>query len=287
MRKTAISMGTPTDAMVETVARPASLGMYDFPWLRRTNDTFWAAVARELRSRGVQAVPQHLDRARPLDAIWRDANLLLAQTCGYPLITSLSGGVSLVATPVYDLPGCFGATHRSLVVVRAGVAFGDVGALRGTRAAINGWDSNSGMNAFRATLALAGARCPFFSSILVTGGHLASLAAVGAGLADVAAIDCVTAELAKRHRPELLTGIRVLTETPLSPALPLITRAHATAKEIATLRDALRAVAREPTLARVRHTLGLGDFEVLPVRAYDRVLELERQATALGYPRIE
>jgi hypothetical protein len=37
----------------------------------------------------------------------------------------------------------------------------------------------------------------------------------------------------------------------------------------------------------VRHTLGLGDFEVLPVRAYDRVLELERQATALGYPRIE
>jgi hypothetical protein len=73
----------------------------------------------------------------------------------------------------------------------------------------------------------------------------------------------------------------------LSPALPLITRAHATAKEIATLRDALRAVAREPTLARVRHTLGLGDFEVLPVRAYDRVLELERQAIALGYPRIE
>jgi hypothetical protein len=67
MRKTAISMGTPTDAMVETVARPASLGMYDFPWLRRANDTFWAAVARELRSRGVQAVPQHLDRARPLD----------------------------------------------------------------------------------------------------------------------------------------------------------------------------------------------------------------------------
>ena len=135
MRKTAISMGTPTDAMAETVARPASLGMYDFSWLRRANDTFWAAVARELRSRGVQAVPQHLDSARPLDAIWRNSNLLLAQTCGYPLITSLSGRVSLVATPVYDLPGCFGATHRSLVVVRAGAAFGDVGALRGTRAA--------------------------------------------------------------------------------------------------------------------------------------------------------
>lgn len=47
-----------------------------------------------------------------------DPQLLFAQTCGYPLMHSLSGKVQLIATPCYDLPGCRGNLHCSWLVVR-------------------------------------------------------------------------------------------------------------------------------------------------------------------------
>ncbi len=74
-----------------------------------------------------------------------------------------------------QLPSCAGDDPRpSLEAFRRGVA------------AINGPDSNSGMNLFRATIArIAGGR-PFFGAVLTTRLHRASLEAVADGRADLA-----------------------------------------------------------------------------------------------------
>jgi ABC-type phosphate/phosphonate transport system substrate-binding protein len=258
--------------------------MYDLPWLGAANDALWAAIAGRLRARGVADVPQRLERARGLQDIWRHPRLLLAQTCGYPLVTELVGQVTLVATPCYAAAGCEGPDHCSLVVVREGSAVERVAELRGARLALNSRDSNTGMNLLRALVAPLAEGGRFFGEVVVTGTHLASLAAVAAGEADVAAIDCVTHALVARHEPGLLAGTRVLTRTASTPGLPLITRGHVPQDELAALREALAEVAADPALTNVRDSLLLAGFAFLPLKAYADVMALEQAAAERGYP---
>lgn len=265
-------------------SRIASLGMYDLPWLHDANDALWQGIAQRLRAAGLRDVPTQLERERPLPALWRDPNLLLAQTCGYPLRTQLAGSVRVVATPRYMTAYGDGAGHRSTLVVARDAPWQTLAELRGRRAAVNEFDSNSGMNLLRATIAPLADGQPFFAHVQVTGAHLASIEAVANGRADIAAIDSVTLSLIERHRPSLLRGIRVLATTMTSPGLPLVTRIDLDEGELAALRRALDEVASDPALADARAALLLDGFELLPGDAYDRVLQLERDAAALGYP---
>ncbi|MBO0902745.1 phosphate/phosphite/phosphonate ABC transporter substrate-binding protein [Jiella sonneratiae] len=266
------------------MSRVASLGMYDMDWLRQANDALWAGVAGRLAAAGMTDVPERLDRARPLSEIWRDPALILAQTCGYPLATALAEAVTPVAAPVYRWPGCEGARHRSVVVVRAGAGLESLADLSGRRAALNGADSNSGMNLFRHRIAPLSRNGRFFAGVVVTGSHVASLEAVSAGRADAAAIDCVTFGLVKHHRPERVAGLRIIAETALSPALPFVTRAGASAREIALLRQALAEALADPTLAGAAEALGLCGVEPVTLDDYAVVLKYEREAQAAGYP---
>ncbi len=251
----------------------ASLGMYDFPWLRNETDRLWAHLRAHL---GPDA-PETLDRPRDLRAIWRDPDLLLAQTCGYPLMTELQGVVRVVATPVYDLPGCDGGKHCSFVVVRETSKARTLADARGWRVAINGFDSNSGMNLLRAAVAPLAHVGRFFGSVTVTGAHLESLAAVRDGRADIAAIDCVTHGLAVLHQPDLVRGTRVLDHTRATPALPFVTSGAATDAQVAALRAALDAVLPWQPLRLAGVT---GPLDYAPVMA------LEREAAANNYPTL-
>ncbi len=267
----------------------ASLGMYDMAWLAASNRTIWAWLRDRLRASGVREAPDTLEDHMPLWDIWRSPDLLLAQTCGYPLLT-LGDAVQMVATPTYDLRGCEGPLYRSLLVVAARVSAESIGELRGLRAAVNDWDSNSGMNAFRAAIAphagAARADGGFFAEVVTTGGHMLSLAALRDGRADVAAIDCVSYGLTARHRPELLRGTRVIGETAAIPGLPLITAAGTGKDTVLALRGALRALIASPEMAWHRATLGLTGFAVLPRATYDSIGAMEDAAVALGYPRL-
>lgn len=266
--------------------RTASLGMYDMPAVQPANDALWTAVATRLRGAGFADVPDALDRSRPLRAVWDDPELLLGQTCGYPLMTGLSEAVAVVAAPVHDLPGCAGARHRSFLVVSDASSARSLDGLRGACAAINGRDSNTGMNLFRARLApLAGGR-PFFGAVVETCAHLASLRAVAEGAADIAAIDCVTYGLAQRHRPDLLAGTRILGETSPSPSLPFVTRKDASAAEIAAIRAALADAVADPSLREATQALGLVGIEPARLADYAIVMRYERDAVAAGYPSL-
>lgn len=271
-------------APAEPPAHTACLPMYDPPHLRAANDALWDAIARRLAAAGVGGVPGRLSRGDDLDALWTDQTLLLGQTCGYPLMTRLGRAVRVVATPIYDAPGCDGPTHCSRITVRADSRFGTLADLRGTVCAINEPTSNTGMNLLRAALApVAGGR-PMFRAVRITGSHAASVKAVATGEADVAAADCVTWALLADAEPDLVPRLRCLAETPASPALPFITAAGTDDATRSLLYRALADALADPALAPVRQALRLKG--AAPPADYGRVLELERQAAALGYPTL-
>ena len=278
-----IQIGRPGGAGV--LSRPvAGFPMYDFAHLAAANDAVWQLVAERLRAAGHRDVPQTLERGRTIDELWQDPALILAQSCGYPLMTSLRGRVRLVATPRYRVAGCRGTSWGSALVVRADDASPDLAALAGRRCAANQPRSNTGMNLLRAAVAeLAGGR-PFFRSVAWTGSHRGSLALVAAGGADLAAIDAVTLAHLGRSEPELVGQVRVLDWTEATPGLPFITAGDTDDETVELLRQALTEIATDPAHGRIRDALQLDGFEIVPEADYDGVLALERRAIDLGYP---
>lgn len=261
----------------------AALPMYDWPELRAETDRLWQALRDALGRSGPDA-PETLTREQSVADLWRDPDLLFAQTCGYPYATALRGTVRLVATPIYHFDGCAGPTYRSAIIVRLNDRAESVADLRGRRAAFNAVDSQSGYSAFRAATAPLANGSPFFAGTVETGGHLASMTAVATGAADCAAIDCVCLGLAQRVRPDLTDRLRVLAWSDPAPALPFVTAAGRGDREVERLREGLETILADPALSQTRAALGLHGIEVLLDDAYDAILEMERAAIEAGYP---
>jgi ABC-type phosphate/phosphonate transport system substrate-binding protein len=264
----------------------ASLPMYDLPELRWATDALWGGLAQAFREQGLAEVPDALSRGGPPDGVWRSPNLLFSQTCGYPLTHGLGESVKVVATPSYNARGCEGSAYCSLIVVRRDCPAADVSGLSGKRAAINGWDSHSGMNAFRAAVAPFAREGRFFGDVLVTGGHRESLQAVARGDAEVAAVDAVTHALLTAQAPDELEGLRVLAETARAPGLPFITAGSAEPGRLAALRAGLAAVLQDPELKPARAALLLTGFEARPVEDYALFPAWAREAAEAGYPEL-
>jgi ABC-type phosphate/phosphonate transport system substrate-binding protein len=267
--------------------RLASLAMYTTPVpVAAATDTLWAFIREHLRRSGLAEVPENLDKTVAYDHAWLRPDLLLAQTCGFPYVKKLRGHVRLVATPVYDLPGCDGPLNRGKIIVARTSRAKNLEDLRGLTAAINEPGSNSGSNLFRAAIAPLARDGRFFASVIETGSHLSSIEAVACGKADVAAIDCVTFGNTLRFDADRLADIRVLTETPDGPGLPFITSSATSDEDLALMRCVLGEVATTADLAEVRDILSLRRFDVLGDGAYQRLADLERQAIAAGYPAV-
>ena len=264
----------------------ASLGMYDLPPVQAANDTLWRQVARGLQAAGFRDVPERLERDRPLEAVWNDPDLLLAQACGYPFVTDLHRRVRLVCTPVYDAPGCDGPLHRAAVMVAADDPALTLAEMRGRRCAVNDVRSNTGFNLLRRLIAGVAGGAPFLAApALVTGSHVGSLAAVARGEADFASVDCVTLAHLRRHAPTSLSGLRILQWTGLTPGLPLVTGAATPPGRIPALRHALRHALRI-VAADVRDATLIRSFATVGAPRYAEVAETEHEACRLGYPSL-
>ncbi len=264
----------------------ASLGMYDGPALREANDALWELIAGRLAERGVGDVPIKLDRERPLDTIWSDPGLLLAQCCGYPLVTRYRGRLRYVATPCYAAPGCSDTSYRSRIVVRTDDPAESLAALRGRRAAINERYSNSGMNLFRAAVAALAGGVLFFAEVVETGSHEASLRAVAEHDADVAAIDAVSFAHLARAEPALAAGVRTIGWTEASPGLPFVTSIATPESMVRLLQTILGEVAQSAEALPACDALLITEIKRLPPRAYDPLASMERVAARLGYPEL-
>jgi ABC-type phosphate/phosphonate transport system substrate-binding protein len=251
----------------------AALQMYDWPEVRNATDLWWQNVARRLGT--------DLPLSRPADftAPWRRQDLLFGQTCGYPFTHALKGTVSYVATPHYAADGCEGPNYSSILMARESRT---LDGFRNCVAAVNTPDSMSGMLALKLVFAPLARQGSFFARTIETGGHLASMAAVQSGAADVCAVDCVCVAMARRYRPAALEGLVEIARSPAVPGLPLITRAGDPLK----IRTALRKAFTDEALAPVREALLLSGFSELPVSAYDRITDLENEMESSGGLRL-
>ncbi|MCE8510342.1 PhnD/SsuA/transferrin family substrate-binding protein [Ruegeria pomeroyi] len=232
----------------------AMLGMYDMPPLRAANDRFWALIRAELGYG-----PETLDRTRDVWAIWRDPELVLAQTCGMPYRTRLHGHVQLVGTPDYGLPGCPPGHYRSVFVARADDARA-LPELVGGTFAYNEALSQSGWAAPMTHLQAIGL-AP--AALLESGAHAASAAAVAEGRADLAALDALTWTLLCEHT-DLGAQLREVAHTTPTSVLPYIT---APGRDAAAIAAAVRtAIANlDPADRAALHLKGLVD---IPASAY-------------------
>lgn len=92
--------------------------------------------------------------------------------------------------------------------------------------------------------------------------------------------------LLKRGRPALIEAVRVVGESPLSPALPFIASASLPSAVARSVRSALFAALADETLAPARAAIGLAGAFLVEAETYERVSALEREAIAAGYPRL-
>lgn len=263
--------------------------MYDLPELRQATDAWWAGLSRHLEAAGLRGLPEALTRpsgepaSEKLAAALCAPGLLVGQTCGYPLTHGLAGKVAYLGTPRYAAPGCSGSDYRSCLVLRADDPAVEVAGLRNRRAAINGWDSHSGMNALRALVAPHAQGGRFFAQVLTSGSHRRSLALIREGRADLAAIDCVTLALLRRVDPAALAGLEARFESAPAPALPYVTRHGIEPGLLAALRAGLAGALADPALAEVRADLLIAGMDFDRAADYAVITEMERTAELLGY----
>jgi ABC-type phosphate/phosphonate transport system substrate-binding protein len=247
----------------------ATLPMYDWPEVRAVTDAFWTSLSNRME------VSLSLSRFADHTAAWRDPNLLFSQTCGYPFTHEFRNKLTYLATPCYAADGCEGSNYCSMVFARERQPLAD---FRGCRVAVNTLDSMSGMLATKLVFAPFAEKGVFFGSSLITGSHIASLAAVREGSADVCAIDVVAVSLARLYRPDYLAGLTEIARSPLVPALPYVTNAGDRQK----LQAALQSCFADPDLTDVRKALCLSGVSILESKAYNRILDLENVMQAGG-----
>ncbi|MGL4406747.1 MAG: phosphate/phosphite/phosphonate ABC transporter substrate-binding protein [Notoacmeibacter sp.] len=230
------------------MSKIAALPMYDWPETKTTNDALWEHFRTALLSEGFEA-PATLTRGNKLEHIWLSDDLFLAQTCSYPLETILRSKVRYVATPSYKAEGCEKKGHYRSVIVRRG-SLKNAGVPSSGQAflpevlpyekiAVNGMDSMSGYHAFQRDAAKAGLGLP--KDVLLTGSHRASIIAVAEGLADLAAIDCVSWAMAQKYEAAS-NLVYVAGWTNERPGLPLITSLNSNDQLVAALRAASYSV---------------------------------------------
>jgi ABC-type phosphate/phosphonate transport system substrate-binding protein len=240
--------------------------MYDLPELRSATDALWAAVRDRLRAGGL-AAPHELDRDADYHGPWTAPDLVLSETCGWPLVTWLDGRVDVVGTFRYDTATADGATYRSRLVTRIALADRPLTELVRRRAAVNHTDSLSGWVSLLRGFGVDGGSWPG-SAAVVTGGHAASLAALQRGELDVAAVDSVTWDLLGDVRPEATAGLATVGFGPRIPCLPLITRPGG---PVDALRAALTGAVVDPALQPALRPLRIVGFEPSGGEFYDPV----------------
>jgi ABC-type phosphate/phosphonate transport system substrate-binding protein len=262
-----------------------SLPMYDLEELRPATVALRDELAAGLTRAGWPAAGVDLENPTHLvlEDHWRSPDVGVSHTCGLPVAEPLRGQVHVLGTfrwlGVTDANG----RYASAILVPARSRVRGLSELTWARPAVNAFESLSGWASLGAALAGAGLDHLVLGRPLVTGSHVASVAAVAAGWADVAAVDAVTLALLRRYRPAAVDGVRVIAVGPRIPATPLITCRDPKLAP-ALLRDVVRGALAEPSLRPHLGALGITGFVEFDESAFASVTALARRA-ATAIPR--
>jgi ABC-type phosphate/phosphonate transport system substrate-binding protein len=269
----------------DTATATVSLPMYDLDEVRPATVALRDELAIGLTRAGWPATgvdfedPTHV----VLEDHWRSPDVALSQSCGLPVVEPLRGRVHVLGTfrwlGVTDANG----GYASAILVSARSRVRGLSELTWARPAVNSFESLSGWASLGAALAGAGLDHLVLGRALVTGSHVASVAAVAEGWADVAAVDAVTLALLRRYRPAAVAGVRVIAVGPRTPATPLITCRDPKLAP-ARLRDVVRGALAEPALRSHLGALGITGFIDFDESAFAAVAALTRRAE-MAIPR--
>ena len=274
------------DGMPDRVPLLASLPMYNFPEMRADNARFWRALRGLVGQFGLPDTPAGLTFERRPVPDRLEPELLFSQTCGYPLETVFKGQAIRLGAPVYAVPGCDGPTHCAFFLVPVASPAQSLADLRGGVFLLNSPLSNSGMNLPRRALAEIARRPTVLPRSHRDGRSSGEPRTAVAGR--------------RRRRVDRLRDLRILEAPPSrggrtgpdhcqNPAEPCDTVRDLdrdTAADFRRLRDALRAIGSEPRFAAVCEGLMIAGIEDVPDDAYRKLLDYEREAAELGYPRL-
>jgi ABC-type phosphate/phosphonate transport system substrate-binding protein len=238
----------------------AAFPMYTFPHNAAAHDRLWALIRDGLRGRGL-AAPDALDTTTSHMDGWADPALCLSQICSLPHRALFTGKVTLIAACDYGAPGDAPGFYHSVFVVRKDDPAQDIVAAARYPMAINEPLSCSGWGA---PVQTARAQGLTLNPAMRTGSHAASVRAVVAGQADLAAIDCISFRNLQIALPEM-AAVRVIGRTHATPGMTFVTRAG---QDPAPYRAAISAAitALDP---KDQAILGLRGIVVLPEIHYD------------------
>jgi ABC-type phosphate/phosphonate transport system substrate-binding protein len=228
----------------------ASLAMYPYEQLRPAYDHLWDSV----RSRLSIPTPPLDWVIDPLVACRRD-DLVLGQTCGWPLITDLAPTVRVVGTFDCDVDGAADGTYCSVLVSATGDPLDEILRRSDLIVAANAADSLSGWISLRSVAAAHDVRLDVdLDKVEWTGSHAASVDAVRGRRAHLASIDAVSlAHLGTG-------GLSIVGHGPRVPCLPLVTAGSSSDALIGELRAALAASVRDPLMMDACAALRIRDF---------------------------
>lgn len=247
------------------------------------NQALEAAVRELLLARGIAtSLPS---ASTDLLSRWCQPDLLLSQTCGYPLVTLLPD-VQTVGCFHYSAPGCEGIEYRSLLVTRAADSARQLADFYGRRVVCNSPDSQSGYNVLLKMVAPLARSGHFFGDVIFSGSHRQSLVDLQQGVGDIAAIDCISWALLARHEPAVLEGLCVIDHGPLAPGLPLITGPHTSAETLAGLRAALQQLVSDPQYRERCNAQFICGFSPLTRAPYTRLLAWREEARLKGVTQL-
>lgn len=206
----------------------AALPMYDWPEVGPAVDTFWSLARERLVAAGIEA-PVRLTRPDGVDDLWSDRSTVLDQVCSLNPVREGSGTVVPLGTLEYNapagLPPCSPGDYYSVIVCRTSDErrhTGDPAAFGGARIAANGTDSQSGYWSLGHHVRLVAAQRPLFGRCMFTGSHRASIRAVAAGSADLAAIDVHSWRLALEYE-QAARQLTVVDTTSPTPGVACVT----------------------------------------------------------------
>ena len=146
-----------------------SYPMYNLPEMQQSLQVWWSVVRNRLLGQEIETPKTLSEPDQDLFEYWLRPDLLLSQTCGFPLVSHLQSQVKLIGAPVFSSPGCEGPNYCSFYIVHADDPRDLVQKFQGSRFTYNGGDSQSGFNAVRVNLLENDFALPFFGENVLIG----------------------------------------------------------------------------------------------------------------------
>lgn len=240
-------------------------------------------IIKQLGNSYSDAIEEVLIYPQDLHEHWQQANVLMSQTCGYPLVTELKNKVHLLGSFEYDVPFANEIYCKSVIICKANHEGTQLSDFKNKVVAFNSAQSQSGYNSLRHLIAPLSSKGQFFKSTIFTGGHRDSVLAVQAGQADIASIDGVSYEGFLQHAPEITQGLKIIATTHSYPGLPLISAINTPTTVLTALKNTLQGLHLQPGLQDTLKTLFIKKFSISSWQDYEVCLDMEKQAKALNY----